>query len=62
MKLESLFLKALFAASFLLAFAVMVSMLRLHPAPVRLADRTHSSAPTGNACPLPPDGVICFRG
>ncbi len=66
MKFESLMLKTLFLAVCVMAGAVMVSMLSTRHDAVRLA--THLKARETRVsliqplpCPLPPDGVICFR-
>ena len=66
MKFESLILKTLFLAICVLTGAVMLSMLSTRHDAVRLAD--HASSANAHVsliqplpCPLPPDGVTCFR-
>lgn len=66
MKFESLMLKTLFLATCIATGAVMLAMLSAPRHAVGLAEHAViRTAPVSSIqplrCPLPPDGVICFR-
>jgi hypothetical protein len=64
MKFETLMLRGLFAACFLVCGLTVIAMMSASPEAVRLAAKGSAAqmliaAPT--SCMLPPDGVVCPR-